>query len=154
MKMKRTSMIFLLIVLVTVGCQTKGNEQAPEEKNESLENQEESMKNGEKPFEDLAAEDIKEVKMSTSTEEVTFTEQEIEEFVKLLNQIVIYEEIEPEPISGGGAIFEIKYLDGRILRFDNNGNVYIGINEVWYDIEKEPIYELSEFTNRILGITY
>lgn len=154
MKIKSVSTIFLLIVVVTVGCQSKSKGQTTEEKSENLENQEESMENGEKPFENLIAEDIKKVGMSTSTEEVFLTEEEIEEFAELLNQIVIYEEKEPEPLSGWGQDFKIKYSDSSLLEVTNNGNLYFIIDGVWYETEEEYIHRLGRFAERILGMTY
>lgn len=84
---------------------------------------------GERPFEDLTAEDVKSISLYSVTKEIiyTFNKPEQEEIIKLLNGIAVDKEIDPEYIGNGGfdPEFRIEKKDGSIIDFGTSGELYV-----------------------------
>ena len=84
---------------------------------------------GERPFEHLTAEEVKSISLysQNATQEIiyTFTEEECEEIVKLLNGIAIGKEDNQLYCGGFDREFRMEKTDGTIIEFGTNANFWL-----------------------------
>ncbi len=84
---------------------------------------------GERPFENLTAEEVKSISLYSQnvTQEIiyTFTEEECEEIVKLLNGIAIGKEDNQLYCGGFDREFRLEKTDGTIIEFGTNANFWL-----------------------------
>lgn len=83
----------------------------------------------EKPFENLTAEEVKSISLYSQnvTQEIvyTFTDNECEEIVKLLNGIVIRKEDNTEYAGGFDPQFRLEKTDGTVIEFGAHANFWL-----------------------------
>lgn len=141
--MKKSIVILLVFVSIFafVACQGK------KQKSSTIDNKAVEEK---KPFENLVKDEIQEVKVYVSPSNVqhTLSEDEITEFVSILNEIIIYEQIPSEDLSGGVVRYTIKKSDGSTLKIEGMGT-YFTIDEVWYRAEYETSEALTQFGQNV-----
>ncbi len=93
---------------------------------------------GERPFEDLTAEDVKSISLYSQnvTQEIiyTFTDEESEEIIKHLNRIVIGEKDNQEYVGGFDPEFRMEMNDGKVIEFSVNANF-------WFDGQRYEVVE-------------
>ena len=82
-----------------------------------------------KPFENLAIEEVKSVSLYSQnvTQEIiyTFTDEECEEIVKLLNGIEIGKEDNKEYAGGFDPQFRLEKTDGTVVEFGTSANFWL-----------------------------
>lgn len=106
-------------------------------------------KSGTKPFADLTAEDISSVSVNCMPPDKTVEtsdEENIENLVKILNKVVIYEEDEKE-YAGQSVAFTINKSDGTQLKVTAY-NPQMIIDGVTYITKHDPCEELSSLGNK------
>ena len=84
---------------------------------------------GERPFEDLAIEDVKCISLysQNATQEIiyTFTDDECEKIVKFLKGIAIGKEDNQSYVGGFDREFRLEKTDGTIIEFGTNANFWL-----------------------------
>lgn len=82
-----------------------------------------------KPFENLTVEEVKSISLYSQnvTQEIiyTFTDEECEEIVKLLNGIEIGKEDNKEYAGGFDPQFRLKKTDGTVVEFGTSANFWL-----------------------------
>lgn len=82
-----------------------------------------------KPFDNLATEEVKRISLYSQnvTQELiyTFTDEECEEIVKLLNDIEIGKEDNKEYCGGFDPQFRLEKTDGTIIEFGTSANLWL-----------------------------
>ncbi len=103
------------------------------------------------PFSELKAEDVSGAAIDLLGKSAEISEAEAEPLVKLLREIVIYEEYEPEPLIGDGGIVTVSLKDGTTVTVAPYGLMYVRINEVCYKAWQEPVENLDYFIYSIIA---
>lgn len=106
---------------------------------------------GKKPFKNIKTEDIKSVSVELLPPNVTeeLSNEEIIEFVEILNTVVIYNEDNSyTEYNGQAVIFTITKTDGSTVTV-NAYNPFIVIDGVGYKCLYEPTEELSNFADSL-----
>jgi len=155
---KFTVVLFILLILVVsivTACQSEKQQNSVgiEDANiEEIITEDNKPEGGQKPFEDVTKEDIQEVKIHVVPPDVekNLSEEEIGQLVALLNEVVIYEEVDPESLVGQTVQFDIIKTDGSKFIIQDLG-LYFVIDKVYYKTLYEPIEALNEFANKVLN---
>lgn len=82
---------------------------------------------GEKPFENLTADEVKSISLYDYAGDIiyTFTEEEKAEIVNLLNGIEIGKEDNQEYCGGFNPQFRMEKTDGTVIEFGTNANFWL-----------------------------
>lgn len=106
---------------------------------------------GTRPLKDLAVEDIKAVTVCLIPPDIrlTFTKDEINELVEILNRVVVYNEDNSyKDYSGQAVIFTITKTDGTQIDI-NAHNPFIIIDGTGYKTKYNPCKELNNLANNL-----
>lgn len=138
--MKRLKVIFLVLLcaFLFAAC----NEESEEKEEE-----------GTKPYAELTVEEIESVSLEYfrggRSSFYDLNETQTEKFVKILNEFVIYDEVERwNEANGGSDIYTITKKDGSETVLILIGD-YMGIDGIGYSIKKSFRDRLSSFSERI-----
>lgn len=142
--MKKFIIPFLLLLIFSLtACQDTTNQQ-------SL-TTEDTITEGNMPFENLVRDDVQEVKMFTEPlqTEVSLSEDQIIQLIEILNKVIIYEQISSQTLVGQMIQYQIVKTDGSTLTLKAI-TPYIIMDDVWYKAEYEPCEELNQLANKVL----
>ena len=105
---------------------------------------------GKKPFKDLTPSDIVSASVQLSPPDTTIQIEDIEELVRLLNEVVIYREDNSyTEYVGQGVIFTLSLSDGtykEIIAY----YPFLILDRVGYQTEYEPCQALNSYANELL----
>lgn len=107
---------------------------------------------GKHPFKKLTISDIDSVTLLLSPPEVsiTLTQEQIEKFVPLLCELVIYQRDDSyTEYNGQNCIFTVTKTDGSQFKV-NCGNPFVIINGYGYRTKYAPCYALNRFGNSLI----
>ena len=106
---------------------------------------------GKKPFKDLTPSDIVSASVQLSPPDTTIQIEDIEELVRLLNEVVIYREDNSyTEYVGQGVIFTLSLSDGtykEIIAY----YPFLILDRVGYQTEYEPCQALNSYANELLN---
>lgn len=140
--MKKTLVLILNIVLciTLIGCKDSKNESLQQKEREDIAN---SI-----PFEALSRDDIEKISVSINSQEMnaTLSDDEIVQFIEIVNQLEIYEKVEPQTLVGQMIHFDIEKVDESTIEL---GIItpYVIIDDIWYEGENEICDRLNQFAN-------
>lgn len=106
---------------------------------------------GTRPFKDLEVEDIEEVTVWLLPPDIklTFTEEEVNELVQILNRVVTYKEDNSyKDYDGQAVIFTITKTDGTQISI-NAYNPFVIIDGTGYKTKYKPCEELNNLANNL-----
>jgi len=106
---------------------------------------------GQKPFENLKKEEIKEVTLELypPNTKTTLKENEIEKLVEILQNVVIYNEDNTYGQNNGQiVIYKIIKMDDTVIEIQAY-NPFLVIDGIGYKTKYEPCEELSNLGNKI-----
>ena len=106
---------------------------------------------GKKPFKDLTPSDIVSASVQLSPPDTTTQIEDIEELVRLLNEVVIYREDNSyTEYVGQGVIFTLSLSDGTYKEIIGYYPFLI-LDRVGYQTEYEPCQALNSYANELLN---
>ena len=106
---------------------------------------------GKKPFKDLTPSDIVSASVQLSPPDTTIQIEDIEELVRLLNEVVIYREDNSyTEYVGQGVIFTLSLSDGTYKEIIGYYPFLI-LDRVGYQTEYEPCEALNSYANELLN---
>ena len=111
---------------------------------------------GQKPFEKLTKEEIKEVTVELYPPDTTaeLDEEEIEDLVEILHQVVIYKKDNTySDYCGQAVIYKITKYDGTTIEVQAY-NPFLIIDGIGYTTKYEPCQQLNSLGNKINDINY
>ena len=111
---------------------------------------------GQKPFEKLTKEEIKEVTVELYPLDTTaeLDEEEIEDLVEILHQVVIYKKDNTySDYCGQAVIYKITKYDGTTIEVQAY-NPFLIIDGIGYTTKYEPCQKLNSLGNKINGVNY